>query len=103
MRRIALLAVGTALLLTGTLSRAADNELVLGQTMPYSGPTSALSAIGKVQTRDFQMINDKGGIDGRKVNLISLVDAYSPPEAVEHTRRLVESDEVVAIFGSMST
>lgn len=103
MRRIALFAVGTALLLTGTLARAADNELVLGQTMPYSGPASALSAIGKVQTRYFQMINDKGGINGNKVKLISLDDGYSPPKAVEQTRRLVESDEVVAIFGSMGT
>jgi ABC-type branched-subunit amino acid transport system substrate-binding protein len=103
MRRIASFAVGTALLLTGTIAKAADNELVLGQTMPYSGPASALSAIGKVQTRYFQMINDKGGINGRKVKLISLDDGYSPPKAVEQTRRLVESDEVVAIFGSMGT
>jgi branched-chain amino acid transport system substrate-binding protein len=71
--------------------------------MPYSGPASALSAVGKVQTRYFQMINDHGGINGRKIKLISLDDGYSPPKAVEQTRRLVESDSAVAIFGSMGT
>lgn len=84
-------------------AKAADTELVLGQTMPYSGPASALSAVGKVQTRYFQMINDRGGINGRKVKLISLDDGYSPPKAVEQTRRLIENDEAVAIFGSMGT
>ena len=71
--------------------------------MPYSGPASALSAVGKVQTRYFQMINERGGINGRKIKLISLDDGYSPPKAVEQTRRLVENDEAVAIFGSMGT
>jgi branched-chain amino acid transport system substrate-binding protein len=84
-------------------SARADDELVLGQTMPYSGPASALSAVGKVQTRYFQMINDRGGINGRKIKLISLDDNYSPPKAVEQTRRLVESDGAVAIFGSVGT
>ena len=84
-------------------ARAAEDELVLGQTMPYSGPASALSAVGKVQTRYFQMVNDRGGIRGRKIKLISLDDGYSPPKAVEQTRRLVESDGAVAIFGSMGT
>lgn len=82
---------------------ADEGELILGQTMPYSGPASALSAIGKVQTRYFQMINERGGINGRKIRLISLDDGYSPPKAVEQTRRLVENDEAVAIFGSMGT
>lgn len=81
----------------------AEEDLVLGQTMPYSGPASALSAVGKVQTRYFQMINEKGGINGRKVKLISLDDGYSPPKAVEQTRKLIESDGAVAIFGSMGT
>ncbi|MBR0873237.1 ABC transporter substrate-binding protein [Bradyrhizobium tropiciagri] len=84
-------------------AHAADDELVLGQTMPYSGPASALSAVGKVQTRYFQMLNDQGGINGRKVRLISLDDSYSPPKAVEQTRKLVESEGAVAIFGSMGT
>lgn len=82
---------------------AGEGELVLGQTMPYSGPASALSSVGKVQTRYFQMINERGGIKGRKIKLISLDDGYSPPKAVEQVRRLVESDEAVAIFGSMGT
>jgi ABC-type branched-subunit amino acid transport system substrate-binding protein len=84
-------------------ARAAEPDLVLGQTMPYSGPASALSAVGKVQTRYFEMLNEKGGINGRKVKLISLDDGYSPPKAVEQIRRLVESDEAVVIFGSVGT
>ncbi|SFJ95068.1 substrate-binding protein [Bradyrhizobium sp. Gha] len=100
--------LGATLVLAVALSAcgsagAADTELVLGQTMPYSGPASALSAVGKVQTRYFQMINDRGGINGHKVKLISLDDGYSPPKAVEQTRRLIENDEAVAIFGSMGT
>jgi ABC-type branched-subunit amino acid transport system substrate-binding protein len=92
-----------ALLAAVALPAAAEEDLVLGQTMPYSGPASALSAVGKVQTRYFQMINDKGGINGHKVKLISLDDGYSPPKAVEQTRRLIESDGAVAMFGSMGT
>jgi branched-chain amino acid transport system substrate-binding protein len=84
-------------------AKAADDELILGQTMPYSGPASALGAIGKVQTRYFDMINERGGINGRKIKLISLDDGYSPPKAVEQTRRLIENDDAVAIFGSMGT
>lgn len=98
-----MLTLAAAFLFAGTAAWASDNELVLGQTMPYSGPASALSAVGKVQTRYFEMINDKGGINGRKIKLISLDDSYSPPKAVEQTRKLVESDEVTAIFGSMGT
>jgi branched-chain amino acid transport system substrate-binding protein len=86
-----------------SVAKAADDELILGQTMPYSGPASALSSVGKVQTRYFQMANEQGGINGHRIKLISLDDGYSPPKAVEQTRRLIESDEVVAIFGSMGT
>jgi branched-chain amino acid transport system substrate-binding protein len=92
-----------ATLVASCAARADDGDLILGQTMPYSGPASALSAVGKVQTRYFQMINERGGINGRKIKLISLDDGYSPPKAVEQTRRLVENDEAVAIFGSMGT
>lgn len=95
--------LAASFLLAVTTANADDSEIILGQTMPYSGPASALSAIGKVQTRYFEMINDKGGINGRKVKLISLDDGYSPPKAVEQTRKLVESEEVVAIFCSMGT
>ncbi len=92
-----------ASLLASCAARAGEGELILGQTMPYSGPASALSAVGKVQTRYFQMINERGGINGHKIKLISLDDGYSPPKAVEQTRRLVENDDAVAIFGSMGT
>ena len=92
-----------ASLIASSAALAGEEELILGQTMPYSGPASALSAVGKVQTRYFQMINERGGINVRKIKLISLDDGYSPPKAVEQTRRLVESDEAVAIFGSMGT
>jgi branched-chain amino acid transport system substrate-binding protein len=78
-------------------------EIKLGQTMPYSGPASALSAIGKVQARYFKMLNDKGGINGRSVTLLSLDDAYNPAKAVEQTRNLVEREGVNAMFASMGT
>src|SRR5215475_14526895 len=102
-RKLSLVLVVMAYSFSGSDAQTGGTELVLGQTMPYSGPASALSAVGKVQTRYFQMINDKGGINGRKIKLISLDDGYSPPKAVEQTRRLIESDEAVAIFGSMGT
>jgi branched-chain amino acid transport system substrate-binding protein len=92
-----------ASLVASCAAMAGEGELILGQTMPYSGPASALSAVGKVQTRYFQMINERGGINGHMIKLISLDDGYSPPKAMEQTRRLVENDEAVAIFGSMGT
>jgi len=103
MRGLGAAFVVAASLVATSAARAEGGDLILGQTMPYSGPASALSAVGKVQARYFQMINERGGINGRKIKLISLDDGYSPPKAVEQTRRLVESDEAVAIFGSMGT
>ncbi|HYJ19167.1 MAG TPA: ABC transporter substrate-binding protein [Burkholderiales bacterium] len=82
---------------------ASDTEIKLGQTMPYSGPASAYGAIGKAEVAYFQMINDLGGINGRKINLISLDDAYSPPRAVEQVRKLVEEDQVLALFQTLGT
>jgi ABC-type branched-subunit amino acid transport system substrate-binding protein len=82
---------------------ASDTEVKLGQTMPYSGPVSVLSVEGRVQAAYYAMLNEQGGINGRKVKLISLDDAYSPPKTVEQTRRLVEQDEVLAIMGSLGT
>ena len=82
---------------------ATDTEIKIGQTMPYSGPASAYGTIGRAEVAYFQMINDQGGINGRKINLISLDDGYSPPKAVEQTRRLVEQDQVLAIFQSLGT
>jgi ABC-type branched-subunit amino acid transport system substrate-binding protein len=82
---------------------ASDTEIKLGQTMPYSGPASAYGAIGKAELAYFKMLNDQGGINGRKINLISLDDAYSPPRAVEQTRKLVEQDQVLALFQPLGT
>jgi len=78
-------------------------EIKIGQTMPYSGPVSAFGALGKGEVGYFKMLNERGGINGRKVNLISLDDGYAPPKSVEQTRRLVESDEVALIFSSIGT
>ena len=78
-------------------------EIRIGQTMPYSGPVSAFGALGKGEVGYFRMLNERGGINGRKVNLISLDDGYAPPKTVEQTRRLVESDEVALIFSSIGT
>ena len=82
---------------------ASATEIKLGQTMPYSGPASAYGTIGKLHTAYFKMINDQGGINGRKINLISLDDGYSPPKTVEQVRRLVEQDEVLALFQTLGT
>jgi len=81
----------------------AVQEIKLGQIMPYSGPASAYGTIGKLHAAYFNMINRKGGINGRKVNLISLDDSYSPPKAVEQVRRLVEQDKVIAVFNPLGT
>lgn len=82
---------------------ASDTEIVIGQTMPYSGPVSVLSIVGKVQEAYFKMINEQGGVNGRKIRLISLDDGYSPPRALEQTRRLVEQDQVAFIFSTVGT
>jgi ABC-type branched-subunit amino acid transport system substrate-binding protein len=84
-------------------SGATDAEIKIGNTTPYSGPASAYGAIGKAEAAYFKMINDKGGINGRKINFISYDDAYSPPKTVEQTRKLVESDEVLFIFNGLGT
>jgi branched-chain amino acid transport system substrate-binding protein len=80
-----------------------DTEVLIGQTNPYSGPLSAYSTQGRVQSAFYKMINDQGGVNGRQIKLISLDDAYSPPKTVEQHRRLVESDEVLGIVGTMGT
>ena len=80
-----------------------DTEIKLGQTMPYSGPASAYGTIGKAEQAYFKMINDNGGINGRKINLISLDDGYSPPKAVEQVRKLIEQDQVLALFQTLGT
>jgi ABC-type branched-subunit amino acid transport system substrate-binding protein len=80
-----------------------DTEIKLGQTSPYSGPASAYSVIARTQLAYFKMINDQGGINGRKINLISIDDAYSPAKTVEQTRKLVEQEEVAAILNPLGT
>src|ERR1700678_1023691 len=82
---------------------ATDTEIKIGQTVPFSGPASAYSSIGKTQAAYFKMINEQGGINGRKINLIQYDDAYSPPKAVEQVRKLVESDEVLLTFQIVGT
>src|SRR5690606_36064094 len=71
--------------------------------MPYSGPASAYGTIGKASAAYFAMVNDKGGINGRKINFISYDDGYSPPRAVEQARKLVEQDEVLLIMEPLGT
>src|SRR5205085_12557260 len=80
-----------------------DTEIKIGNTIPYSGPASAYGIIGKTFTAYFKMINDNGGINGRKINFISYDDAYSPPKTVEQVRKLVESDEVFLVFAPLGT
>ncbi|MGX9391759.1 ABC transporter substrate-binding protein [Nitrobacteraceae bacterium UC4446_H13] len=82
---------------------ASDTEIKIGNIMPYSGPASAYGVIGKTEAAYFKMINDQGGINGRKINFISYDDAYSPPKTVEQARKLVESDEVLFVFNSLGT
>ena len=80
-----------------------DTEIKFGNIMPYSGPASALSVTGKAFAAYFDMVNEKGGVNGRKLNMISLDDGFSPPKTVEATRRLVENDGVAFMFGTMGT
>jgi branched-chain amino acid transport system substrate-binding protein len=107
------LVTGTALAMALSVSAASaqkkydtgatDTEIKVGQTVPFSGPASAYASIGKTQAAYFKMINEQGGINGRKVNLIQYDDAYSPPKAVEQIRKLVESDEVLLTFQIIGT
>ena len=80
-----------------------DTEILLGQTMPYSGPVSAYGTYGKAQAAFFRMLNEHGGVNGRKIKLLSLDDGYSPPRTVEQIRKLVEQDQVLMIFSSFGT
>src|SRR2546425_5954015 len=82
---------------------ASDTEIKIGNIMPYSGPASAYGVIGKTEEAYFKMINDKGGINGRKISFVTYDDGYSPPKAVEQVRKLVESDEVLLVFNSLGT
>jgi len=82
---------------------ASDTEIKIGNTMPYSGPASAYGIIGKTEGAYFDMINEQGGINGRKINFISRDDGYSPPKTVEQVRQLVEQDQVLFMFSTLGT
>ena len=82
---------------------ATDTEIKIGNIMPYSGPASAYGVIGKMEEAYFKMINDQGGINGRKITFITYDDGYSPPKAVEQARKLVECDEVLVVFNPLGT
>src|ERR1700743_1993796 len=84
-------------------SGASDTEIKIGQTLPFSGPASAYASIGKTQAAYFNMINELGGVNGRKIRLIQYDDAYSAPKAVEQVHKLVESDEVLLTFQIVGT
>jgi branched-chain amino acid transport system substrate-binding protein len=84
-------------------SGATDTEIKVGQTVPFSGPASAYATVGKAQAAYTKMINDSGGVNGRKINLIQYDDAYSPPKTVEQVRKLVEGDEVLLTFQIIGT
>ena len=94
------LVVGTA---HGETAGVTESEIKIGATFPFSGPASPLSNTGKGLIAYVNSINDRGGINGRKINLITYDDAYSPPKTVEQTRKLVESDEVAFLFGPLGT
>jgi branched-chain amino acid transport system substrate-binding protein len=82
---------------------ASDTEIKIGNINPYSGPASAYGITGKTIAAYFSKVNDEGGVNGRKVTFITYDDGYSPPKAVEHARRLVESDEVLLLFQTLGT
>src|SRR3982074_534945 len=82
---------------------ATDTEIRIGNIMPYTGPMAAFAAIGKAEAAFFEMVNERGGINGRKVNFISVDDSSNPREAVERTRYLVERENVLLMFGSFGT
>jgi ABC-type branched-subunit amino acid transport system substrate-binding protein len=97
------LSAGSALAQKKYDTGATDTEIKIGNIEAYSGPASAYGIIGKTEEAYFKMVNDNGGIKGRKINFISYDDAYSPPKTVEQTRKLVESDEVLFIFNALGT
>ena len=98
-----LLATAPALAQSTYSTGASDTEIKLGQTVPLSGPASSFSSYARVMVGFFQRINDQGGIKGRKINFILLDNAYTPPKAIEQTRRLVEQDEILAEVGTLGT
>ena len=103
MTRTAVLIGIAALTLACGMAHAGSEEIRIGQTLPYSGPASGFGAIGRAEEAYFEKINAEGGLNGHKLKLLSLDDAYSPPKTVEQTRKLVEQEEVLFMFGSLGT
>jgi branched-chain amino acid transport system substrate-binding protein len=97
------LAMSAAAFAAEEMSGVTATEVKVGATYPYSGPASALGNTGKAAVAYINSVNDRGGVNGRKINFITYDDAYSPPKAVEHTRKLIESDEVAFMFGQLGT
>jgi len=108
-RPVILAGVAAALMATPAVAQkkydtgATDTEIKIGHTNPYSGPASSYGVIGKAEAAYFKMINDKGGINGRKITFITYDDGYSPPKTVEQVRKLVEQDEVLLLFNTLGT
>jgi branched-chain amino acid transport system substrate-binding protein len=108
-RRTILQAASLSVFAPATSARADEmpgvtaTEIKIGNTNPHSGPASAYGVIGNTEAAYFRMINDQGGIGGRKISFITLDDAYSPPRTVEQTRRLVEQEGVALIFQGLGT
>jgi ABC-type branched-subunit amino acid transport system substrate-binding protein len=111
-KKLTLLAAATAFTVLATQGAfaqkkydtgATDTEIKIGNVEAYSGPASAYGIIGKTEEAYFKMINDEGGINGRKINWISYDDGYSPPKTVEQIRKLIESDEVLFVFNALGT
>jgi ABC-type branched-subunit amino acid transport system substrate-binding protein len=100
---IALLASPSAFAQKKYDTGASDTEIKIGNVEAYSGPASAYGVIGKTEDAYFKMVNDNGGVNGRKINFISYDDGYSPPKTVEQVRKLIESDEVFLIFNALGT
>ncbi len=97
------LVAAALLLMPITDGGAAETTIKIGNTAPYGGPASAYGTIARAEAAYFQMLNDQGGINGRKVDFLTMDDAYSPAKTVEQTRKLVEQDEVLAMFSAVGT
>jgi len=102
------IAIALAVVLSGPASAAeepgiSETEIKIGGVFPFSGPASSIGLVGKGLIAYIQSLNDRGGVNGRKINYIAYDDSYSPPKAVEHVRKLVESDEVSFMFGQLGT
>jgi branched-chain amino acid transport system substrate-binding protein len=80
-----------------------DDEIKLGGSYPFSGPASAYKTIAEGAKAHFRFVNDNGGVDGRKINFVTLDDAYEPPRAVQNARRLIEQEKVFALFNTLGT